>query len=73
MARFTYISERRSDLAILRESYFHETLHVRSFLKIKPSMKFLNLQYHIVWVQRSGSLVEYRIEGSLVRDSQEAL
>ena len=29
----------------LRGFYFHETSHIRSFAKIKPSLKFPNLQY----------------------------
>ena len=34
----------RSDLAISRGFYFHETSHMRSFSKIKSSRKFLKLQ-----------------------------
>ena len=44
-AWFNYISSRQSDFAILRGFYFHETSHMRSFGKIKPSRKFPNLQY----------------------------
>ena len=32
-------------IAILWGFYFHETSHVRSFEKIKPSRKFPNFQY----------------------------
>ena len=39
------ISVNESDFAILRGFYFHETSH--AFAKIKPSRKFLNLQYLI--------------------------
>ena len=38
------ISKRQCDFTISRGSYFHETLHMRSFAKIKPSRKFPNLQ-----------------------------
>ena len=41
-AWFTYISKR---LSMSWGFYFHETSHVRSFAKIKPSWKFPNLQY----------------------------
>ena len=34
-------SQRQSDFTISRGSYFQETLHMRSFTKIKPSQKFL--------------------------------
>ena len=34
----------RVHFPISRGFYFHETLHMRSFAKIKPSQKFPNLQ-----------------------------
>ena len=43
-ARFTYISKRQNDFLISRGFYFRETSQLRSFTKIKPSLKFLNLQ-----------------------------
>ena len=39
----------QSDFAISRGFYFHETSHMRSFAKIKPSQKFPNYQY---WSQQ---------------------
>ena len=45
MTGFTYISKRQSDFVILRGFYFHKTSKIRSFAKIKPLRKFLNLQY----------------------------
>ena len=38
------INEQQSDFTISQGLYFHETLHVQSFKKIKPSRKFTNLQ-----------------------------
>ena len=38
------ISVNNSDFAISVGFYFHETLHMQSFTKIKPSQKFPNLQ-----------------------------
>ena len=39
------ISEKgQSDFGNLGGFYFHETSHMRSFAKIKPSQKFSNLQ-----------------------------
>ena len=55
-AWFTYISKRQRDLIISRGFYFHETSHMRSFAKIKPSRKFLNLQY--IYIYFPASLVE---------------
>ena len=40
-----------SDFAISRGFDFHETSHMRSFAKIKPSRKFTNLQYITVFAQ----------------------
>ena len=45
MARLTYINKQQSAFAISRGFYFHETLQMRSFAKIKSSRKFLNVQY----------------------------
>ena len=39
-ARFTYISKGQSDYIISRWFYFHVTLHMRSYTKIKPSKNF---------------------------------
>ena len=39
------ISINDSDFAISRGFYFHETSHLQSFMKIKSSRKFPNLQY----------------------------
>ena len=41
----TSVNKRQSDSAISRGFYFHETSHMRSFAKFKPSRKFPNLQY----------------------------
>ena len=41
MAWFIYIIKQQNDLAPLQWFYFHET----KFPEIKPSRKFLNLQY----------------------------
>ena len=38
----THISKRQSDFGLSRGLYFHETSHMRSFAKIKPSRKFPN-------------------------------
>ena len=58
MARFTYINKRQSDFAISREFYFHETSHMRNFLKIKSSRKFPNLQYY--WVCSNFHFILFR-------------
>ena len=39
-----HISVNDSDFAISHGFYFHETSHMRSFVKIKSSRKFPNLQ-----------------------------
>ena len=45
MARFRYISKQQTYFAIFREFYFHETSHMLSFAKIRPSQKFPDIQY----------------------------
>ena len=40
-----YINKRQSDFAIWRGLNFHEPSHMQSFVKIKSSRKFPNLQY----------------------------
>ena len=40
-----YICKQQSDFGILQGFHFHETSHMRSFVKIKPSRKFPNIQY----------------------------
>ena len=45
-ALFTYISKRQSDFGISRGYIFTKLrIYMRSFAKIKPSLKFPNLQY----------------------------
>ena len=38
-ARYMYISKGQSDFVISRGFYFHETSHMQTFVKIKPSRK----------------------------------
>ena len=49
-----------SDFAISRGFYFHETSHMRSFAKIKPSRKFPNLQYPDIEMIKSTILAQHR-------------
>ena len=52
LAWFTYISKGQRIFSISWGLYFSETSHTRSFAEIKPSRKFLNLQYQnlVCWL-----------------------
>ena len=41
-----HISKRQSNFAFLQRFYFHKASHQRSFVKIKPSRNFLNVQLY---------------------------
>ena len=51
-AWFSHINKGQSYHAISRGFYFHETSHMQSFAKIKPSHKFPNLQHAISFNQQ---------------------
>ena len=67
------ISKQQSEFANSREFYFPETSHLqmRSFVKMKPSRKFLNLHY----VNESYLMITYCVDSDemLVSAEQSAV
>ena len=55
-----YINKHRSDFVVSRGFYFSETSHTRSFANIKPSRKYLNLQYRTNQEANSNTLIRLR-------------
>ena len=55
-----YINKHRSDFVVSRGFYFCETSHRRSFANIKPSRKYLNLQYRTNQEANTNTLIKLR-------------